>query len=205
MIFSQDGPLPLEAYGALSPILVDKEAKFEFAFEDGWDLLEKWMDGEIGRPDEVPNEWKRLDQYLDLPMLRDDWESQGDSILWLHRRRGYSVYKGPSANYTAGNGQLETLKWVRANGGEWTHWAADWAAENGHLETLKWIRANGGEWTTYAANWAAKNGHLETLKWIRANGGEWTTDAADNAAENGHLETLQWIRDNGGGMSEPQI
>jgi hypothetical protein len=38
------------------------------------------------------------------------------------------------------NGHLETLKWIRANGGEWTHWAADWAAWNGHLETLKWIK-----------------------------------------------------------------
>jgi hypothetical protein len=44
--------------------------------------------------------------------------------------------------------------------------AADCAAENGHLETLKWIRANGGEWTTEAADWAAVNVHLETLEWL---------------------------------------
>ena len=145
MIFSQDGPLPLEAYGALSPILVDKEAEFEFVFEDdGWDLLEKWMNGEIVRPEEIPKDWKRLDQYLDVPMLRDDWESRGDSILWLYRRRGYSLYKGLSADSAAENGHLETLKWIRANGGEWTTDAADNAAENGHLETLQWIRDNGG-------------------------------------------------------------
>jgi hypothetical protein len=42
---------------------------------------------------------------------------------------------------------LETLKWIRANGGEWTHWAADGAAKNVHLETLKWIKyMDSGEW-----------------------------------------------------------
>jgi hypothetical protein len=100
---------------------------------------------------------------------------------------------GDAADCAARNGHLETLKWIRANGGGWTHWAADRAAENGHLETLKWIRANGGEWTDLAADRAAEYGHLETLQWIRANGGEWTHDAADWAARNGQLETLEWI------------
>ena len=56
------------------------------------------------------------------------------------------------------------MKWICANGGEWTSATADGAAENGHLETLKWIRANGGECTSAAADGAAANGHLETLK-----------------------------------------
>jgi hypothetical protein len=42
------------------------------------------------------------------------------------------------------------------------------AAKGGHLDTLKWIRSNGGKWTSAAAQLAAKSGHLETLKWIRA-------------------------------------
>ena len=71
---------------------------------------------------------------------------------------------------------------------------ADEAAARGDLETLKWIRENGGEWTEWAANNAAANGHLETLKWIRANGGEWTSSAADGAAANGHLEIVEWIK-----------
>jgi hypothetical protein len=33
---------------------------------------------------------------------------------------------------------LETLKWIRANGGQWTKRAA----QTEHLETLEWIRAN---------------------------------------------------------------
>ena len=59
----------------------------------------------------------------------------------------------------------------------------DQAAAKGDLESLKWIRVNGGEWTSYAADDAVKYGHLETLKWIRANGGEWTSYAADDAAK----------------------
>ena len=89
---------------------------------------------------------------------------------------------------------METLKWIRDNGGGWSSFAAINAAMNGHLETLKWIRANGGEWDEWAANWAANNGHLETLKWIRANGGEWSSFAADYAAMNGHLEIVEWVK-----------
>jgi hypothetical protein len=111
----------------------------------------------------------------------------------VKRRHAAGEPFGNAADEAAFNGHLETLKWIGANGGEWTDDAADWAAFNGHLETLKWIRANGGEWTHWAADWAAKNGHLETLKWIRANGGEWTHWAVDWAAEWGHLGTLQWI------------
>ena len=56
---------------------------------------------------------------------------------------------------------------------------ADQAAAKGDLETLKWIRANGGKWNSYsyAADYAAENGHLETLKWIKyVDSGEWVVD-----------------------------
>ena len=127
------------------------------------------------------------------------WQDKGDENLWLFKLQGYKQSEVYNTTWAAKNGHLETLKWIRANGGEWRYNAANWAAYNGHLETLKWIRANGGgEWTICAANWAAENGHLETLKWIHANGGKWTSDAANDAANNGHLETLKWIRANGG-------
>ena len=66
---------------------------------------------------------------------------------------------------------------------------------------FKWIRANGGEWTHFAADRAAGNGHLETLEWIRSNGGEWSYSAANSAAESGYLETLQWMKENGAPIS----
>jgi hypothetical protein len=163
-------------------------------------LLKLFRKGIIPSTDVFPD-LQRLDQYLDIPLLTQissrDWEKQGDDNLWLYKIRGYHLYSGFSADKCAKNGYLETLKWIRANGGEWTHLAANWAAADGRLETLKWVRANGGEWTSLAADWAAQNGHLETLKWIRVNGGEWILLAANWAAQNGHLETLKWIRANG--------
>ena len=54
---------------------------------------------------------------------------------------------------------------------------ANEAAAKGHLETLKWIRANGGGWTSKAADYAARNGHLEIVKWIKyVESGKWSED-----------------------------
>jgi hypothetical protein len=175
---------------------------FDFKYPNSFSALFKlFRNGILPSADALP-ELRRLDQYLDIPLLgqviNGDCEQQGDDNLWLYKMRGYHLYSGLSADECGKNGHLETLKWIRANGGGWTSGAADWAAMNGHLETLKWIRANGGEWTSQAADWAAGDGQLETLKWIRANGGEWTEWAANWAAGNGHLETLKWIRANGG-------
>jgi hypothetical protein len=41
------------------------------------------------------------------------------------------------------------------------------AAAKGDLETLQWIRANGGEWTSDVAVYAAMNGHLEVRTALR--------------------------------------
>ncbi len=46
----------------------------------------------------------------------------------------------------------------------------NFAAMNGQIETLKWARANGCYWDEYTCRIVAKNGHLETLKWARDNG-----------------------------------
>ena len=65
-------------------------------------------------------------------------------------------------------GQLEMLKWARANGALWDVWA--WnsklcahAAKGGHLEVLLWARKQGCAWNEGTCTWAAHNGHLEVL------------------------------------------
>ncbi len=95
--------------------------------------------------------------------IRDVWYNaiKGGDIEAIE---GFGEIPYYAATYAAENGQLETLKWIRAHGGEWTYRAADRAAENGHLDTLKWIRAHGGKWSHWAADWAACHGHLDTLK-----------------------------------------
>jgi hypothetical protein len=217
--FTKDEPISLEHYGKHSPFFVseldDLVFEFKISNDDMEELCNFFDNGDI--PSIIPRSWTDLDEYLDIPILSklvdESWMFGGDQYLWLLKlksRYADGCFQPPkyidtmwdwdwnAADWSAQDGHLETLKWVRENGGEWTYKAADWAARNGHLETLKWIRENGGEWTSNAADYAARKGHLETLKWIRENGGEWTNWAADYAAREGHLETLKWIRANGG-------
>ena len=207
MFTATNGIIPCERYGEHSPILAYDDVKMTFAFahvKSICALYALFSTGDVPTDDDILFDWQNLDRYLDVPILfqlsnNKQWQDKGDENLWLFKLQGYKQLEVYNTSWAAKNGHLETLKWLRANGGEW--WgseAAIWAAGNGHLETLKWIRANGGEWNEHAADYAAMSGHLETLQWIRANGGKWTPYAADWAAENGHLETLKWIRANGG-------
>ena len=223
MLFTlKNGPLPESWYGPLSPLRATDGVQIELPCNK--ESLAKLLSyGVVPKP--IPQEWDFMNQYLDIPrfahlssyMDPDKW----DIYLWLHKlqydddditRNTNQVRNWISklisdatktsskltADIAARYGQLETLKWLRSIGGEWTSDAADWAAMNGHLGTLRWIRENGGEWTHHAADWAAANGQLETLQWIVSNGGKRTYQAEYDAAMNGHVETLQWIQENGG-------
>ena len=70
-------------------------------------------------------------------------------------------------------GDLEILKWARANGYPWNEWTCSYAAEGGYLEILKWARGNGCPWDESTCSNAAQGGHLEVLKWARDNGCPW--------------------------------
>lgn len=115
-----------------------------------------------------------------------------ETLKWIRENGGHF---GNIADWAAFHGHLETLKWIREKGGDWTHLAADLSAGKGYLETLKWIRENGGKWTYRAANEASSQGHFETLKWIHENGGKWTTDAVDYSPS---IEIMKYICENGG-------
>ena len=73
----------------------------------------------------------------------------------------------------AAKGQLEVLKWLRANGCPWDEQTCASAAQAGHLEVLQWARANGCPWDKYTCSEAAENGHLEVLQWAHANECPW--------------------------------
>ena len=45
-----------------------------------------------------------------------------------------------------GGGNLEVLKWARANGCEWDATTCAKAAEGGHFDVLRWARVNGCPW-----------------------------------------------------------
>tara|TARA_B110000967_G_scaffold192210_1_gene218622 strand:+ start:1525 stop:2265 length:741 start_codon:yes stop_codon:yes gene_type:complete len=97
----------------------------------------------------------------------------------------------------AETGQLEVVKWLRANGCPWDEMTCSWAAQGGRLEVLQWLRANGCPWNERTCARAAWGGHLEVLQWARANGCPWDTTTCSCAALRGHLEVLQWARANG--------
>jgi hypothetical protein len=97
----------------------------------------------------------------------------------------------------AKTGQLEVVKWLRANGWPWNTTTCSWVEEGGHLEVLQWARANGCEWNEWTCASAAEGGHLEVLQWAHANECPWDERTCGGTAEGGHLEVLQWARATG--------
>ena len=97
----------------------------------------------------------------------------------------------------AGGGHLEVLQWARQNGCPWNKWTCVRAAGGGHLEVLQWARQNGCPWDFQTCSYAAQSGHLEVLQWARQNGCPWNAWTCAFAAAGGHLEILQWARENG--------
>ena len=120
------------------------------------------------------------------------------SALQLIHQRGFldDVFNS-LCTWAAEEGQLEILKWLRANDFPRSVRTCAYAAKGGHLEVLHWARANGCPWSVRTCAYAAWGGHLEVLQWAHANGCPWSHWTCTNAAEGGHLEVLQWARANG--------
>lgn len=70
------------------------------------------------------------------------------------------------------SGNLECVKYVIENGGEWGLYACERVAERGFLEILKYAHKSGCEFGNACVQ-AAKYGHLECVKYIHKNGGTW--------------------------------
>ena len=56
------------------------------------------------------------------------------------------------------------------------------AARSGNLELVKWLRANGCPWDANACHVAVRRGHVRVLRWARENGCKWTAATRDRAA-----------------------
>jgi hypothetical protein len=97
----------------------------------------------------------------------------------------------------AETGQLEVVKWLRANGCPWDEMTCSWAAQGGRLEVLQWLRANGCPWNERTCAEAALGGNLEVLQWLRANGCPWSSMTRYYAEHKGHLALLDWAIANG--------
>lgn len=85
-------------------------------------------------------------------------------------------------------GNLDVLRWARANGCPWNVLTCAYAAAAGHLDILRWARKEGCPWNEATCAFAAAGGHLEVLKWCRANGCPWGEETCASAARGARLE-----------------
>ena len=115
----------------------------------------------------------------------------------LHQRDDLDDIFNSLCMCAAEEGQLEILKWLRANDFPWNESTCLWAAKCGHLEVLQWARTNGCQWNELTCHSAALGGHLEVLQWARANDCPWDAKTCSRATRGGHLEVLQWACANG--------
>ena len=71
-------------------------------------------------------------------------------------------------------GQWEIMEWLWSGGDIYDSAACMYAAAgNGHLETLKWLRSKGCPWSASTWSSAAKGGHWEILRWLQSEGCPW--------------------------------
>ena len=105
-----------------------------------------------------------------------------------------------ACSYAAEGGQLETLKWLRAQDPPcpWDERVCIHAARRGHLELLKWARTQEPPcpWNERVCEYATRGGHLEILKWARAQDPPcpWDERVCEIATQRRHLEMVKWLR-----------
>ncbi|MDE2101059.1 MAG: hypothetical protein KGL39_27680 [Patescibacteria group bacterium] len=120
-------------------------------------------------------------------------------VLRCGLNRGYELGV-MEYDIAAANGQLNVIKWLRAQGCPWDERVCVTAARRGHLEVLEWVRANGCPWDELVCAEAARHGHLEVLKWARANGCSFAQEPYNICHAgwaNAQQEVLQWLKTNG--------
>ena len=111
------------------------------------------------------------------------------SLLKDRHSRGVLTNDSCLCVAAARSGQLEELKWARANFFPWDRDTCAYAALGGQLDVLKWASENHCLWDENTCAYAAKGGHLETLKWARENGCPWDEYTCERAAAMGYVES----------------
>ena len=56
----------------------------------------------------------------------------------------------------AGSGNLELVRWLRAERCPWNHWTCYYAVDYGRVEVLRWVRENGCPWRASTRRRAAE-------------------------------------------------
>ena len=100
-------------------------------------------------------------------------------VRWLIQEQGFAMDRKVMVA-AAMSGNLELVRWLRANGCPWDFMTCFFAASN--LELIRWLRANGCPWDWRTCFGAVHKGHVEVLRWARENGCPWRAPTRDKAA-----------------------
>lgn len=97
-----------------------------------------------------------------------------------------------------GEGYLDVLVWLRANGCEWNMGAYARAARKGHVHILKYLKQQKLKWDWSIGYEATIEGHLEVLMWLKENHYPHNSQyICRDLAKRGHLNALKWAMKNG--------
>jgi len=128
-----------------------------------------------------------------------------------------SRFKKILCDECARRGELDSLKWARSKGCEWTQPVSDAECRellkgtgfNSRLISLiplQMIRSIHNRFEERGSCWkmkrgtcytAAQAGHLHIIQWARENGCEWDDETCKAAVESGHWDIARWCIDNG--------
>ena len=99
----------------------------------------------------------------------------------------------------ASNGDIETLKWLRAHNCPWNSSVSDHAAEAGQVELLKWAVENGAPWSRSALKKLSDNHKLDIdlMKWAKEHNCAWDPFFLFTLAKNKMRDELEWAVENG--------
>jgi Ankyrin repeats (3 copies) len=125
------------------------------------------------------------------------------NLQWLHTEQGCSWLPESLCDYAARAGSLDTLRWSRDHGCEFTASACKGAAVGAHVHVLQFVRGEflrgkGCKWDETACSAAAKHDHLRTLKWLHERGCPWhAARICGDAAASGSIEMLRYLKQQG--------
>jgi hypothetical protein len=93
-------------------------------------------------------------------------------------------------------GNIDSIKFARKRGEEWSVSVTRIAASSGKLDCLKYLHENGCPWDEETCSDAATR-YIECLKYAHENGCPWEETTCIQAAIHGNIECLKYAHQNG--------
>jgi hypothetical protein len=118
-------------------------------------------------------------------------------LQWLHTQQGCPLPRG-ICDWAAKSGSIDTLKWLKEQGSEFTVDTTKGAAAGAHIHVLQFLRDEGCEWDQITCSTAAWHGHLSVLRWLYEQTCPWhPAYVSSDAAYSGSIEMLVYLKQQG--------